>query len=215
MNIINKIFHKPPIPQLIHGQAYQTDTLYGGQKYTFQPYETTDKLINHMLQTKITPIAIKIQWGQHHLPVIDADTTYHLALASAYLQENNLQYTLIESNPNKYWIIVDYPNTIQNTLIITKNTPGNDPEYIQACQYYQHHLIRGHYKNTPHQPKILTTPENPTPTTTQLTTALQNYYQQTHQKLLWLHRQQQWQNHQQTQPLLNPTTTPITITNFI
>lgn len=79
-------------------------------------------------------------------PIVDADDQKSLATAGLWLSENNMEYAVIESSDNHYWIILDRPcRTQSQSILISSLVPGNDREYVNFIKE-NGTCVRAHFK---------------------------------------------------------------------
>lgn len=66
--------------------------------------------------------------------VLDCDSINNRDEAIIELQDNGIRYRIIESSPNKFWIITNFVGTVKNCCDKMGTIPGVDREYLASCR---------------------------------------------------------------------------------
>lgn len=77
-----------------------------------------------------------------HILLLDCDSTGAMLAACNTLAEYRIGYTLIQSSPSHYWIIVDKIGKFSDMLHFAKMIPGVDNKYIDYSIIHEKFFLR-------------------------------------------------------------------------
>jgi len=74
------------------------------------------------------------RWENVHFPMVDCDNERDFLTAQAFLDSNEIDYSLWESSPGRYWFLVDrWFSNGDKAIKFARAVPGCDQDYCKAA----------------------------------------------------------------------------------
>ena len=74
------------------------------------------------------------RWENKHFPMVDADNERDFLSAQAFLDSNDIDYSLWESSPGRYWFLIDRWFRFGSSAVeYARSVPGCDKDYCNAA----------------------------------------------------------------------------------
>jgi len=113
--------------QVLVSKSYP-EFIYGLKKYVIE------NNIRYYPHYHITTLISKHITGDKYLLALDCDSFVGCEDAKRELDRQNICYVVIESSPDRYWVICDIIGTITENIRAAEVIPGVDQKYLSCCK---------------------------------------------------------------------------------
>jgi hypothetical protein len=169
---------------------------YGGDKKKYRKVKSIKDYINKYIFSPIKNpyLSISCSLNGFIIPMLDVDDEEKLAITTLWLNENNIEYAIIQSSPGSFWVFPDVATKSNRRAVKTIwAAPGVDSEYKDLTNERKIIAVRGfcRIEYSYFEPELTYTGEC-SDVVKRFVELLAEHHQS--EELKWLYRYQKYQN---------------------